>query len=160
MFLLIVPIETIKEIRTGADARYYREQFQLTASYEDRWLTIIYVLEGSYKTLHLIAATRDVFQMWETTVRRLHEIRQQLMSGLGHGVLRQAIWERQFWKGADEENDQKLDFDDVERMCKRLNIVPSRDDLLRRFKVRIFTCCLGNLNSLQCSKRIRTTEAT
>lgn len=132
-----VPIETIKEIRTGSDARYYREQFQLASSYEDKWLTLVYVLDGSYKTLHLIAATRDVFQMWDATIRRLYEIRKQLMSGLGHGAMRQAVWEKQFWKGADEEKDQKLDFDDVERMCRRLNINPSKDDLLRRFKV----CC-------------------
>ncbi|KAI0701985.1 PLC-like phosphodiesterase [Cytidiella melzeri] len=132
--LRIIPIETIKEIRTGADARYYREQFQLASDYEDRWLTLVYVLDGSYKTLHLIAATRDVFQMWDTTIRALYDIRKQLMSGLGHGAMRQAVWEKQFWKGADEEKDQRLDFDDVERMCRRLNINPSRDDLMRRFK--------------------------
>lgn len=94
------------------------------------------MLDGSYKTLHLISATRDVFQMWDSTLRRLYDIRKQLMSGLGHGALRQVVWEKQFWKGADEEKDQKLEFDDVERMCRRLNINPSRDDMLRRFKVR------------------------
>ena len=94
------------------------------------------MLDGSYKTLHLISATRDVFQMWETTIRRLYSMRQQLMNGLGHTAMRQAIWERQFWKGADEERDQKLEFEDVERMCRRLNINPSRDDLIRRFTVR------------------------
>ncbi|KAI0342489.1 PLC-like phosphodiesterase [Trametopsis cervina] len=131
--LRIIPIEAIKEIRTGPDARYYREQFQLASSYEDRWLTLVYVLDGSYKTLHLIAATRDVFQMWDVTVRRLYEIRKQLMSGLGHGAMRQAVWEKQFWKSADVETEQKLNFDDVEKMCRRLNINPSRDDLKRRF---------------------------
>lgn len=133
-----VPIENIKELRSGADARYYRAQFQLAQEYEDRWLTIIYVLDGGYKTLHLIAATKDIFQMWDITLRKLHDIRVQLMSGLGHVEMRQAVWEKQFWKGADEEADQKLDFDDVERMCRRLNINPSRDDLLRRFKVGTF----------------------
>ncbi|KIP07397.1 hypothetical protein PHLGIDRAFT_89622 [Phlebiopsis gigantea 11061_1 CR5-6] len=132
--LRIIPIETIKEIRTGSDARYYREQFQIAPTYESRWLTLVYLLDGSYKTLHLIAPTRDVFQMWETTIRRLYSMRQQLMNGLGHTAMRQAIWERQFWKGADEERDQKLEFDDVERMCRRLNINPSRDDLMRRFR--------------------------
>ena len=76
--------------------------------------------------------------MWDITLRKLHDIRVQLMSGLGHVEMRQAVWEKQFWKGADEEADQKLDFDDVERMCRRLNINPSRDDLLRRFKVGAF----------------------
>ena len=135
--LRAVPIENIKELRVGTDARYYREQFQLAQEYEDKWLTIVYVLDGGYKTLHLIAATRDIFQMWDVTLRRLYTIRQELMSGLSSADMRQAVWEKQFWKGADDEKDQKLDFDDIERMCRRLNINPSHDDLLRRFKVRL-----------------------
>lgn len=131
----VVPIENIKELREGVDARYYRQQFQLAQEYEDRWLTIVYVLDGGYKTLHLIAATRDIFQLWDVTLRRLYSIRQQLMSGLVSADMRQAVWEKQFWKGADEEQDQRLDFDDVERLCRRLNINPSREDLQRRFKV-------------------------
>ncbi|KAI0922841.1 hypothetical protein AcV5_009715 [Taiwanofungus camphoratus] len=132
--LRIIPIENIKELREGSDARYYREQFQLAQEYEDRWLTIVYVLDGGYKTLHLIASTRDVFQMWDITLRRLYAIRQRLMSGLGSSDMRQAVWEKQFWRSADAGADQKLDFEDVERMCRRLNINPSREDLWRRFK--------------------------
>ncbi|KZT08084.1 1-phosphatidylinositol-4,5-bisphosphate phosphodiesterase 1 [Laetiporus sulphureus 93-53] len=134
----IIPIENIKELREGADARYYREQFQLSPSFEDRWLTIVYVLDGRYKTLHLIAGTRDVFQMWDITLRRLYAIRQKLMSGLGHADIRQAVWEKQFWRSAAGEvaegADNKLDFEEVERMCRRLNISPSREDLMIRFK--------------------------
>jgi phosphatidylinositol phospholipase C delta len=132
----IVPIENIKELRAGADARFYREQFQLSQDYEDRWLTIVYIMDGEYKTLHLIAATEDVFQMWEITLKKLHAIRQQLMSGLGNLEMRQTLWERQYWKGADEESDQKLDFANVETLCKRLHISTSSEDLHRMFKVR------------------------
>ncbi|KZT64238.1 PLC-like phosphodiesterase [Daedalea quercina L-15889] len=131
--LRIIPIENIKELREGADARYYRQQFQIAPSFEDRWLTIVYVLDGRYKTLHLLAATRDVFQMWDLMLRRLYAIRQKLMSGLGYTEVRQAVWEKQFWKG-DSGTDQRLEFEEVERMCRRLNINPSTDDLLRRFK--------------------------
>ena len=134
--VVAVPIENIKELREGQDARYYREQFQLAQEYEDKWLTIVYVLDGGYKTLHLIAATRDIFQMWDVTLRRLYTIRQELMSGLSSADTRQAVWEKQFWKGADDEQDQRLDFDDVERLRRRLNINPSKEDLMRRFKVR------------------------
>ncbi|TBU26257.1 PLC-like phosphodiesterase [Dichomitus squalens] len=143
--LRFIPIENIKELRCGADARYYRAQFQLAQEYEDKWLTIVYVLDGGYKTLHLIAATREIFLMWDVTLRRLYAIRQQLMSGLGNADMRQAVWEKQFWKGADEEQDQRLDFDDVERLCRRLNINPSREDLLRRFR-QADTHCRGYLD--------------
>ncbi|KAH9934113.1 PLC-like phosphodiesterase [Amylocystis lapponica] len=140
--LRIIPIENIKELRSGAEARYYREQFQLAQQFEDRWLTIVYVLDGGYKTLHLIAATRNVFHLWDSTVRRLYAIRQKLMSGLGNADMRQAVWEKQFWGGANAVAgagsgpgaEQKLDFEEVERMCRRLNINPSKEDLYRRFK--------------------------
>ncbi|KAH0589685.1 hypothetical protein H2248_005408 [Termitomyces sp. 'cryptogamus'] len=130
----IIPIENIKELRSGSDARYYREQFQLAAEYEDRWLTIVYIIDGTYKTLHLIAASCDVFKMWDTTLRRLHAIRKELMSGLGNFEMRQALWEKHYWKGADEEQDQKLMFDEVEKLCRRLNINSSSNELQRLFK--------------------------
>ncbi|KAG5635168.1 hypothetical protein H0H81_012168 [Sphagnurus paluster] len=130
----IIPIENIKELRSGSDARYYREQFQLSQEYEDRWLTIVYTLDGAYKTLHLIAPTREVFLMWDTTLRKLYAIRQQLMSGLGNIEMRQAIWEKHLWKGADEEQDQKLSFDEVEKLCRRLNINSNSAELFRLFQ--------------------------
>ncbi|KAA1474582.1 1-phosphatidylinositol-4,5-bisphosphate phosphodiesterase 1 [Dentipellis sp. KUC8613] len=130
----IIPIENIKELRSASDARYYREQFQLSQEYESRWLTIIYVLDGQYKTWHVVAPSRDVFQMWDVTLRKLYAVRQELMRGLGNVDLREAVWEKQYWKGADEGADQKLYFEDVEKLCKRLNINPSREDLLRRFQ--------------------------
>ncbi|EIN14625.1 PLC-like phosphodiesterase [Punctularia strigosozonata HHB-11173 SS5] len=132
--LRYIPIESIKEIRTGADACYYREQFQLSIQYEDRWLTIVYILDGKYKTLHVVSATRDVLHLWNVTLEKLHGIRKELMSGLGNDEVREAVWERQYWKSADLQADQKLEFDEVEKLCRRLNINSGRDDLRRLFK--------------------------
>ena len=132
----VVPIESIKEIRSGQDARYYREQFQYTPESEERWLTIIYILDGTYKTLHVIAQTTEIFHMWNTTLRKLHGIRQELMKGLGNVEMRQAMWEKHYWKNADEESDQKLVFEEVEKLCRRLNMSTGVDDLYRLFKVR------------------------
>ncbi|KAH9924976.1 PLC-like phosphodiesterase [Epithele typhae] len=129
-----IPIDNIKEFRSGAAARYDREQLQISAEYEDRWLTVIYTLDGGYKTLHLVAATRDIFAAWDSTLRRLYAIRQELMRGTGGADISNAVWEKQFWKGADTEQDQKLEFDNVEKLCRRLSINPSREDLMRRFK--------------------------
>lgn len=96
-------------------------------------------MDGSYKTLHLIAPTKDNFQMWDITLRKLHTIRQQLMSGLGNIEMRQALWEKQYWKGADQALDQKLGLDEMERLCKRLNVNSSTETLQRLFNVRIQT---------------------
>ncbi|OAX39023.1 PLC-like phosphodiesterase [Rhizopogon vinicolor AM-OR11-026] len=149
--LRIIPIENIKELRFSSDARYYRQQFQLAQDYEDRWITIIYVLNGAYKTLHLIASTNDVFRMWDITLRKLYAIRQELMTGLGNEEIRHAIWEKQYWKTSDEANDQKLRFDEAERLCRRLNINTSTEELTRLFK-QADTKCQGFLDfsDFQC----------
>lgn len=136
LILFPVPIEAIKEMRFGVDARYDREQFQLSQEYEDRWITIIYILDGNYKTLHLIASTKDAFSLWQTTLLKMYAIRQELMTGLGNFEMRQTLWEKQYWKGSDLKTDQRLDFGEVEKLCRRLNINSSSDDLLRLFKVR------------------------
>ncbi|KAL5514659.1 hypothetical protein ACEPAG_1975 [Sanghuangporus baumii] len=130
----IIPIENIKEIRSGADARYYREQFQLSQEYEARWLTLVYIADGRYKTLHAVAPSPDVYHLWDRTLRALFAVRQELMSGLGHIETRQTVWEKRYWRGADEQRDDRLVFEEVEKMCRRLNLNFPREDLMRRFE--------------------------
>jgi phosphatidylinositol phospholipase C, delta len=134
---IAVPIEAIMEIRTGSDARYYREQFKLPEEMEERWMTVVYILDGTYKTLHIVVDTQDVFQLWETSLRRIYVIRQGLMTGSASAKLRQTVWERQYWKGADEGGDQVLDFDDVQRLCWRLNANLTETELRELFQVQI-----------------------
>ena len=98
-------------------------------------MTIIYILDGAYKTLHMVAENGDVFQLWSAALQKLYTIRQGLMAGLGNVEMRQNVWERQYWTGADEEGDQVLDFDDVERLCQRLNVNITTADLTKLFKV-------------------------
>lgn len=130
---IAAPIECIKEIRSGVDTRYYREQFQLSFEYEPRWMTIIYIIDGKYKTLHVIAPTLDVFGLLERTLRALYAVRQALMSGLGYGETRERIWEKRYWRVSDEKRDERLSFEEVEKMCRRLNLTLPRSELLSRF---------------------------
>ena len=53
------------------------------------------------------------------------------MRGLGNGEMRQALWEKHYWTGADD----KLTFDQVEKLCRRLNIHSNHEDLFNLFKV-------------------------
>ncbi|KAF5345096.1 hypothetical protein D9756_011157 [Leucocoprinus leucothites] len=130
----IIPIENIKEIRSGPSTRLHRHHFQLAQDYENLWITVIYMLEGHYKILHLIAPSEDISRMWDTTLRKLHAHRMQLMTGLGNIEERQRVWEKQYWKGADVDRDHRLTFEEVEKMCKKLNINSPRDNLLQLFK--------------------------
>ncbi|KZT43280.1 PLC-like phosphodiesterase [Sistotremastrum suecicum HHB10207 ss-3] len=127
-------IENIKEIRAGPDARNYREQFKIGSDAEVRWLTLVYTVEGKYKTLHVVALTKDVMDMWLSTLTQLYDVRQELMNGLGNPETRELIWEKSYWRHADNDVDQKINFSDVERMCKLLNIRSPREDLLARFE--------------------------
>ena len=86
-----------------------------------------------YKTLHLISPDVDKHQMLDITLRKLQAIREGLKNGSGSLEMRQAIWEKQYWKSSDEEKDQELNFNDVEKMCHRLNLDPPRDELKKRF---------------------------
>ncbi|KAL1742013.1 PLC-like phosphodiesterase [Schizophyllum fasciatum] len=131
----IIPIEAIKEIRSGVDARYYRVQFKMDEGCDDRWLTVIYIIDGKYKTLHLLADTRDVFKLWDTTLRKLHSIRVGLMGGVGNTQMRDTLWEKQFWKGADSSGDKTLVFEEIRRLCVRLNVNASEQELQTWFKL-------------------------
>jgi len=130
-----VIIENIKEIRSGTETRDYREQFQVSEDKENLWLTIIYTTEAKYKTLHLIALEPGVFRLWDTTLRRLVSFRRDLLSGLGSVEQRDDIWEKQYWKDTDTSGDHKADFEEIERLCRRLNISSSSADLLNVFMV-------------------------
>ncbi|KAJ3557189.1 hypothetical protein NP233_g11804 [Leucocoprinus birnbaumii] len=132
--LRLIPIENIKEIRSGPSTRLHRHHFQLAQDYENLWITIIYMLEGHYKILHLIAPSEEISRMWDTTLRRLYTHRMELMTGLGNIEERQRVWEKQYWKGADVDRDHRLTFDEVEKMCRKLNINSPREDLRSWFK--------------------------
>ncbi|KAG9019365.1 Phospholipase C [Tulasnella sp. 427] len=129
----IINIENIREMRTGAQARNYREQFKISEEEEARWITIVYICDGAFKTLHLVAPSTQLFKMWVSTLRTLYALRRELMSGLGNLERRELVWQRHYWKGADSSGDSKLNFDEVQKMCHRLNIYPSKIDLKRQF---------------------------
>ena len=137
IILPLVAIESIKEIRAGADARNYREQFKIASDTEDRWITVIYLADGKYKTLHVVALAADVFQMWLDTLRHLYALRQELMSGVGNLERRQQAWERLYWKSADDRGDSKLAWPEVKKLCLRLNVHAPEEDLKQRFRVRV-----------------------
>ncbi|KAF8196666.1 PLC-like phosphodiesterase [Mycena galopus ATCC 62051] len=130
----VVPLETVKEIRTGPDAEYYCAQFGFTGDAVDRWITIVYVLHATYKTLHVLAPTKDVKNMWETSLRKLYSIRSGLMHDLDNRELRQSVWEKQYWKGADTGGHNSLNLDEVKSVCVRLNIDFPKGELERLFK--------------------------
>ncbi|KAJ7742571.1 PLC-like phosphodiesterase [Mycena metata] len=123
------PSMPLKSFGREWTAKNYREKFQyLGDEYEDRWLTITYMVDGKYKTMHLLAPTKDVMDMWITALRRLFAAQTELLSGLSHGEMLEAVWERRYWNG------RGFTFEDVEKLCKRLNATYPEDELRRIFE--------------------------
>ncbi|POW14655.1 hypothetical protein PSTT_02792, partial [Puccinia striiformis] len=130
-------IESVREIRFGQDASYYRTQFKLSEDLETRWLTIIYLSKKStYKMLHLIACDLDTFEIWKDTLLKILAFRRELLGGLNHMRKRQDYWLKQNWSQSDSTEDAKLDFQEIVNLCRKLNISVPQSDIQAHFDVR------------------------
>lgn len=137
-------VDDIKEIRMGADARNYREEFRIDLEMEDRWATIIYAepeLGGKLKTLHIIAPTVDNFKLWTTTLEKVLRYRTEMMAGLamqGEKCVgahwRNYMASRDITTPPQSPKGERLGFEDVERLCRRLHVNCSGKFLKDRFK--------------------------
>lgn len=137
-------VDDIKEIRMGADARNYREEFQVHSEMEDRWATIIYAEPeqgGKLKTLHIIAPTVDIFKLWTTTLEKILRYRTEMMAGLAmqgeksvDAHWRNYMASRDIITPPQSPRSERLGFEDVERLCRRLHVNCSRQFLKDRFK--------------------------
>lgn len=139
-------IDDIKEIRVGADARNYREEHQIPDDAEGRWFTIVIAdsarLKGrAVKTLHLIAPSDRILELWTTTLEHISRYRIGLMAGLaGSGqseTVLQAHWQREmsrlFPQGSRPGEEKSLDFSAVESVCRSLHINCSKNMLRAQF---------------------------
>ncbi|KAI9784559.1 MAG: Phospholipase C [Geoglossum umbratile] len=136
-------VDDVKEIRVGADARNYREEFGIPADSESRWFTIIYAeyeRKGRLKALHLIAPDEGVFSLWTITLEKLSKYRIDMMSSLaqqGEKSLR-AHWRREMAKqaatGLQVEGEEQMSLDRVEKLCRNLHINCSKAYLRTQFE--------------------------
>jgi phosphatidylinositol phospholipase C delta len=97
--------------------------------------------------------------MWNNTLRTLYAVREELRSGRGGVERREIVWERMWWRvargfvvvgegggggggkkeGDGEGEEERVGFEQVEKMCRKLNIHSSSEDLLRRFQASLFS---------------------
>ena len=130
-------VDDVKEIRVGADARNYREEFCISADLEHLWFTIIYTEQeenGKLKALHLIAPDKESFMLWTSTLEKVLKYRTEFMSGLavqGDKFVSEH-WKNEFASKASEK-ERRLSFDRVERLCRRLHVNCSRHFLREKF---------------------------
>ncbi|KAG0280457.1 Phospholipase C [Linnemannia exigua] len=128
-----INVEQIKELRKGKAARMYREQLRVQREHEERWLTIIYSAMGKYKTLHLVAPTKDTYQDWIIAVEHMWSVKREVAEGLPQLQRKTNQWLKEHWMDADKNVDSKLGYDEVVRLCHRLNINFSKKEIRLRF---------------------------
>ncbi|KAK2795050.1 Phospholipase C [Onygenales sp. PD_10] len=135
-------IDDIKQIRTGLDARNYREEHEVSASLEHLWFTIIFAdpersKNKPIKTMHIIAPDTSTFELWTNTLEGISRYRIGLMAGLaGFGqsdnVLK-AHWQREMSRRTLDTGEESLDRLAIENLCQSLHINCSKTMLRVQF---------------------------
>ncbi len=139
-------IDEIREIRVQEKARHYREELQVSAEFEPRWFTILFLDHDRGrgkpdKCIHLIAPNQHLFELWTSTLNDLARYRHELMAGLvGSGPDENTLkdhWNRQMAKifnGAPHsENEERLAFPVIESLCRGLHFNCSQNLLRAKF---------------------------
>ena len=136
-------IDDIRELRIGAEARNYREEFGISAETESRWLTILYSDPNQskgrmLKTMHLIAPNDHVFALWTRTLDGIAKSRAEVMEGLAgtSGKPIKILWRQEMIKklGPDHaESDERMHLPEVRKICRSLHIHCTENTLHAQF---------------------------
>lgn len=140
-------IDDIQQIRLQSDAKNYREECGVGLECESRWFTIIYAdptrAKGRpVKTMHLIAPTQVLFELWTSTLDDLQRYRHELMNGVAGSRLNEKTlrghWRCEMAKlfnGAPHRDEEEnLDFSGVENLCHSFHIHCSKNMLRAQFE--------------------------
>ncbi|KAI0999889.1 1-phosphatidylinositol 4,5-bisphosphate phosphodiesterase 1 [Podosphaera aphanis] len=137
-------IDDIKDIRAGANARTYRQEFGVPAEDESKFFSIVYAVPDKskgrgQKIMHLIASDEHTFELWTTTLDAISKHRQELMASLSsfHEKAVRQYWRiemnRKFQDKPHSSDDEEIDFVGVESLCRSLHINGSSSSLKSRF---------------------------
>ncbi|KAI5790797.1 PLC-like phosphodiesterase [Pyronema domesticum] len=135
-------VDDMKDIRTGANARNYREELKVADSDEKLWITITYVEPegGKLKMLHVIAPDEHLFKIWTSTLEAINRYRTELMAGLamqGEKFV-EAHWKRYMANLQASTTypvrTDRLAFEDIQHLCRGIHVNCSRRFLKEKFK--------------------------
>ncbi|KAH6883164.1 hypothetical protein BKA58DRAFT_31614 [Alternaria rosae] len=145
-------IDDVKEIRSGPEAKHYREECGLSENWAPYWFTIVYTdttrSKGRIRTMHLIAPDVGIFNMWTQTLESVSRNRIDLMAGLLGFADKSAklVWQRAMKKRG--EGDETLDFPSTVELCRSLHI-NCTEATLRAYFQKADTLDAGKLNQSQ-----------
>ncbi|KAH7092138.1 PLC-like phosphodiesterase [Paraphoma chrysanthemicola] len=119
-------IDDVKEIRSGDEAKHYREELDCSENYAPYWFTIVYTdttrSKGRIKTMHLIAPDAAIFKMWTKTLESVSRNRIDMMAGLLGFADKSAklVWQRAVKKSGN--GNESLDLPRITELCRNLHI--------------------------------------
>ncbi|EOA90495.1 uncharacterized protein SETTUDRAFT_103408 [Exserohilum turcica Et28A] len=151
-------IDDVKEIRSGPEAKHYREECGLSENWAPYWFTIVYTdttrSKGRIRTMHLIAPDVGIFNMWTQTLESVSRNRIDLMAGLMGFADKSAklVWQRAMKKRG--EGEESLDFPSIVELCRSLHINCS-EATLRLYFQKADTLDTGKLNQSQFLSFVR-----
>ncbi|CAE7033311.1 hypothetical protein PTNB73_04877 [Pyrenophora teres f. teres] len=151
-------IDDVKEIRSGPEAKHYREECGLSENWAPYWFTIVYTdttrSKGRIRTMHLIAPDVGIFNMWTQTLESVSRNRIDLMAGLLGFADKSAklVWQRAMKKRG--ESEESLDFPSTVELCRSLHI-NCTEATLRAYFQKADTLDAGKLNQSQFLSFVR-----
>ena len=139
-------IDDIQEIRVQESAQMSLETYQIPPEFSTRCFTIKYADQQRSrgkqpKTIYLVADTHHLFELWTSTLQELSKHRHDLMAGLA-GSWQDEKTLRAHWKCemarifADRphaENEESLDLQSIETLCRSLYIYCSSNMIHYQF---------------------------
>ncbi|KAF1918462.1 1-phosphatidylinositol-4,5-bisphosphate phosphodiesteras-like protein 1 [Ampelomyces quisqualis] len=151
-------IDDVKEIRSGVEAKHYREECDMSENWAPYWFTIVYTdttrSKGRIKTMHLIAPDAGVFNMWTKTLESVSRNRIDMMAGLLGFADKSAklVWQRAMKKRGN--GDESIDFPSTTELCRSLHI-NCTETTLRAYFSKADTNGAGRLNQSQFLSFVR-----
>jgi phosphatidylinositol phospholipase C delta len=145
-------VDDVKEIRSGAEAKHYREECDMSENWAPYWFTIVYAdttrSKGRMKTMHLVAPDAGVFNLWTKTLESVSRNRIDMMASLmGHDdKSAKLVWQRAMKKRGKGED--ILDFPSTVDLCRSLHINCTEISLRGHFS-EVDTENAGKLNQMQ-----------
>jgi phosphatidylinositol phospholipase C delta len=136
-------IDDVREIRSGAEAKHYREELGYSQNWEPYWFTIVYFdtsrSSNKLKSMHLIAPDIGTLNFWTQTLETVSRNRIDMMAGLLGFAEKTAklVWQREMTRrfaGIDHiAEDESIDLEGIIELCRSLHINCSEHTIRSHF---------------------------
>lgn len=118
-----IDIKNIKEVRVGLNTKELSQVERPAGEIEARAFSIIYTRRGQYKSLNLIAATKDSAEEWVSALLKLGA------GSASRDPFHHDAHLRAMWNAADLDKDGQLTSGELMLLCERFNVSRTRKEL-------------------------------